>query len=219
MEVLKRARAEARPVPANRLGKIGKFPTLSKWYAIEEGEFTIGGRDPKAVIPFVVEAWVSVDPKGKSERDVVPLFVNRTPIIEEVLLYRDKDGFGLYGCGLNHEMALSKGKYDITVSIITPFMPVINEGKQPDLTDFFRQIREAVAKAAKRARKAIPPDRNISIKAAAWGSPIRRHWRRPTAGPLFNSGWRKRPRRCGNRRNGKPARRMFQPICRNWYGR
>jgi DNA topoisomerase 6 subunit A-like protein len=168
MEVLKRARAETRPVPAERLGKVGKLPSLPEWYAIEYGAFTIGGREPKAVIPFVVEAWVRVDPKGKSERDVVPLFVNRTPIIEEVLLYRDKDGFGLYGCGLNHMVDLSKGKYDITVSIITPYMPIISEGKQPDLSHFVEQIRTAVKKAAKKARKAIPRDRTITIKAAAW---------------------------------------------------
>jgi hypothetical protein len=84
MEVLKAARAETNPVLADRLGKIGKLPTLPKWYAIEEGEFTTGGREPTAVIPFVVEAWASVDPKGENEADV-HLFVNRTPIVEEVV--------------------------------------------------------------------------------------------------------------------------------------
>jgi hypothetical protein len=168
IEVLKRARAETSPVHADRLGKVGKLPTLPQWYAIERSAFMTGGREPKAMIPFVVEAWVRVDPKGKSEAGVVHLFVNRTPIIEEILLHRDKDGFGLFGCGLHHEIVLPKGKYDITVSIITPYMPITTEGKQPDLTHFVRQIRTAVATAAKRARKAIPPDRTITTKDAAW---------------------------------------------------
>ena len=72
MEVLNRARAEASPVSAKRLGKVGKIPGLPEWYAIEHGEFMTGGRDPKAMIPFVVEAWVSVDPKGKSEAEIRP---------------------------------------------------------------------------------------------------------------------------------------------------
>ena len=116
----------------------------------------------------MVEAWVTVDPKGKSEAELVHLFVNKTPIIEEVRLHRDKDGFSLWGCGLHHIVDLSKGKYDITVSIITPYMPITTEGKQPDLSHFVRQIREAVQKAAKRARKAVPADRTITTKAAAW---------------------------------------------------
>ena len=35
MEVLKSARAATSPVPADRLGKVGKLPTLPQWYAIE----------------------------------------------------------------------------------------------------------------------------------------------------------------------------------------
>jgi hypothetical protein len=155
-------------VPAGRLGKVGKLPALPPWYAIEEGKFTTGGREPQAEIPFVVEAWVRVDPKGKSEADVVHLFVNRTPIIEEVRLYREKDGFCLWGCCLGHMVDLPKGKYDITVSIITPYMPIKTEGKEPDLSHFVEQIRTAVKKAANKARKAIPPDRTITTKDAAW---------------------------------------------------
>jgi hypothetical protein len=170
MEILRIARAEASPVPAKRLGKVGKLPALPPWYAIEEGTFTTGGREPRAEIPFVVEAWVRVDPKGKSEDNGQPvrLFVNRTPIIEEVHLHREKDGFCLWGCGLHHLVDLPKGRYDITVSIITPFMPVTNQGKEPDLPHFVRQIRMAMTKAAKRARAAIPPDRTITVKDAAW---------------------------------------------------
>ena len=110
IEVLKRARAETSAVLADRLGKVGKLPTLLPSYAIEQSVFRTGGREPKAEIPFVVEAWVSVDPKGESEANV-HLFVNRTPIVEEVKAYWKKTGFGVFGCGLVHSIFLKKYLY------------------------------------------------------------------------------------------------------------
>jgi hypothetical protein len=168
IEVLKRARAETRPVPAGRLGKVGeKHPTLPQWYAIEEGSFMTNGREPKASIPFRVEAWVRVDPKGKNDADV-HLLVNCTPITGQYKTWKEKNDIRLFGCGLSRRFELPKGFYDITINIITPYCPITTEGKEPDLSRFLRQIIQTVTKAAKRARAAIPPNRTITLKDAAW---------------------------------------------------
>jgi hypothetical protein len=78
VEVLEAAREASRPVSPERIGKVGKLDILPPWHALEKGTFTTRGRHPHAEIPFVVEAWVHVDPKGENRADL-EVFVNRTP--------------------------------------------------------------------------------------------------------------------------------------------
>ncbi|PWE52405.1 hypothetical protein DEM27_31150 [Metarhizobium album] len=62
------ARAHAKPVSARRLGSVGKSSFLPEWYASESGSVQIGVRNPKAEIPFVIEAWC--DFHGSRDDDV-----------------------------------------------------------------------------------------------------------------------------------------------------
>jgi hypothetical protein len=51
------ARKHARPVGPERLGLVGRDAYAGRYYAIERGNVRLGSAEPKADIPFVVEAW------------------------------------------------------------------------------------------------------------------------------------------------------------------
>jgi hypothetical protein len=115
--LLEAARLQAKPVRSKRLGYVGKaMAFLPPHYAIEHGSFWIGGRMPKAEIPFVVEAWAHADRDG--EEATLSVFVNRTPITGKIRVdwLNSKKDFAIRGCGLNQWLDLSKGTYDITIN-------------------------------------------------------------------------------------------------------
>jgi hypothetical protein len=160
------ARKQARPVSAERLGSVGRDAFHRQHYAIERGIAMLGSAEPWAEIPFVVEAWAwKVDDKGPQS---VNIFVNRTPVTGEVDAYRDTDQkkINIFGCGLHHYLpdGPTKGGYDITISVLTPYCPITSDGKAPDLAPFVEAIIEAATKAAKKAQHAAPKDKRVSQK-------------------------------------------------------
>jgi hypothetical protein len=142
------ARGFAKQVNPKRLGTIGPsaFPEFS--YADAAGEASFGARSPQAIIPFVVEAWVTV----ASSTSIV-VCVNRTPITGDVRAARDRRDIDAYGCGLHHRIAqaLKDVQFSIWVNITTPYMPITSDGKAPDLVPFFDEITKAVSKAVRLA--------------------------------------------------------------------
>src|SRR6516164_7809876 len=164
--LLKIARGHARRVSAERLGSVGRDAFHRQQYAIERGIARLGSAEPWAEIPFVVEAWAwKIDDKGPQS---VNIFVNRTPVTGEVDAYRDTDQkkINIFGCGLHHYLpdGPTKGAYDITISVLTPYCPITSDGKAPDLAPFVKAIIEAATKAAKRAQRAAPKDKRVSQK-------------------------------------------------------
>ena len=164
--LLKIARGHARRVSAERLGSVGRDAFHRQQYAIERGIAMLGSAEPWAEIPFVVEAWAwKVDDKGPQS---VNIFVNRTPVTGEVDAYRDTDQkkINIFGCGLHHYLpdGPTKGAYDITISVLTPYCPITSDGKAPDLAPFVEAIIEAATKAAKKAQHAAPKDKRVSQK-------------------------------------------------------
>jgi hypothetical protein len=149
------ARSHARPVSASRLGCIGKHAHLPEWYASESGSVNIGGRNPKAEIPFVIEAWCDVTESGGDEIRV-SLLVNRTPVAGEIYARKDKRRISIHGMGLGHYFEAERGSYDITVNIISPHVPITTDGKEPDLVPFLKEIVSTIQAAAKRAKRALP---------------------------------------------------------------
>ena len=152
--LLRAARLQAKPVRPQRLGCVGLLPSLPPHYAIDRGTFRSGGRDPLAEIPVVVEAWAYADREGEDAS--LNLFVNRTPITGEIKIFPWKKKMAVTNCGLSNGLDLTKGNYDITVSVITPHMPIITLGKQPDLSAFHNLVIGVIEKAAKRARRNMP---------------------------------------------------------------
>jgi hypothetical protein len=158
VDLLNRAREYSRPVNPDRLGTVG--PTWNfPGYACKKGSIEVGGRLPKAIIPFVVEAWA--DP---AEHGHGTLLINRTPSTSELRVYFGKM-FQIFGAGLAHQMKVPKGDFDIEINVTAPYLPITSDGKSPDLSKFVDEILEAVQKAINGARRSVPSTERTSQKS------------------------------------------------------
>ena len=157
-ELLIVARYEAKPVTPARLGHIGRFNSQAISHAIQRSVATIGGREPKAEIPFVVEAWATAERRDDNGDEIdINMSVNRTPAVAPIQAWRSKGELVLSGCGLAHRCnRIAPGRYSISINLTTPWCPVTTDGKEPDLSPFALEIITAVEQAAKRARGAMP---------------------------------------------------------------
>lgn len=88
--LLNEVRDLTRSVSVNRLGCLGRAASPGYWYAIERGHARIGGSEPQAEIPFVVEVWATKQ-SHKSEANGISVNINRTPSTGEMSIYRDGD--------------------------------------------------------------------------------------------------------------------------------
>src|SRR5262249_17027977 len=131
-------------------------------YAVEHGSGSFGSAEPRAEIPFVVEAWAR-----KGGHLHLGMFVNRTPVTGEVDVYRRSDKkISLRGCGLSHFLPdlPTTGNYEITVNVLTPYCPITSDGKAPDFEPFVEAIADAVTKVLRKAQRAAPKDKRVSQK-------------------------------------------------------
>jgi hypothetical protein len=167
--LLKVARYYARSVNPKRLGGIGPDGFQNVYYAAERGTAGLGSSEPLAEIPFVVEAWarkLKDRADGKNNLRAI-LFINRTPSVDQVSVYRDGDkdltirgsGIDLYTKG-----APRRGSYIIIINVITPYCPITSDGKAPDLSVFGDQVMDAVASAMNKAHREAPKDNKLSQK-------------------------------------------------------
>ena len=165
-QLLTLARDLSKPVRPERLGAIGPMSirgSVFTGYGCKKDSISVGGRSPKAVIPFVVEAWAaSADTSAAAN-----MFVNRTPITGKFATHFEKGEMTLWGCGLANDVKVPRGKkFDVFVNITTPYCPITTDGKEPDLSLFDPQIVEAVQKAVNGARRAMPAtDRKLTQKS------------------------------------------------------
>jgi hypothetical protein len=155
VDLLHAARDQAKKVRPERLGSVGLLDALPSSYAVERGTFRAGGRDPKAEIPFVVEAWIDLNPDRDTAADLV-FHINRSPITGQVRCWGEKGELTLYGCGLSHEIDTKRGDFTIVVNVTTPYCPITTDGKEPDLACFEQSIHDAIKRAAGSARRALP---------------------------------------------------------------
>lgn len=131
------------------------------FYREDSGTFTIKpGRGHEARIPFAVQVWAERCDNGYLPS--VNFFVNKTHTTADLqvskvnhpgILGKD-DFYCIQGCGLEY-LPISKAKapMNITVGIITSFMPITDEGKEPDLKyvePVVKNVIKLVAKDAKR---------------------------------------------------------------------
>lgn len=149
------ARDTVRPVSADRLGSVGpdQFPGS---YAKATGTIQSGAVEPCAEFPYLVEAW------ARTSLDTQLTFcVNRTPVTGQIDVSRDKRDIDFFGCGLAHAIASAPKEQDflIRVNLITPFMPITSDGKEPNLKPFLTAIQNAVAKAVRKATRPSGKDR------------------------------------------------------------
>jgi hypothetical protein len=158
------AYSHARPVNPERLGYVG--PNAGKHYAAERGTVKLGSLEPRADVPFVIEAWVRKEASG-DESVKVSVLINRTPSTADISSWRSgKRALCLRGSGLNHytEGAPKKGAYDIKVNVTTPYCPITSDGKAPNLEPFADEIMAAIETAMRKAQRAAPKDKKQSQK-------------------------------------------------------
>ena len=87
--------------------------------------------------------------------------VNRTPVTGDIYATRDKRDIDVFGCGLAHTIAKASAatQFDIVVNITTPYMPLMSDGKAPNLQPFLGAIIDATGKAVQKARRpTVEPD-------------------------------------------------------------
>ena len=66
-------------------------------------------------------------------------------------------------------MPVPTGNYIIHLSVVTPHVQLISDGKSPSLAPYNSAIAEVLQKAARQARSAMArSDTQMRIKAAAW---------------------------------------------------
>jgi len=152
--LLDAARTLAKPVKASRLGGVGD-DVLPGGYARIEGSFTVkaarGALD--ADLPVVVEAWACVDDQA-GDRPALTVSVNKTPITATVDAWLQKTQLALSGAGLRHLVAtVGRAKLaQLTINVMTPYMPITSDGKAPDLLRIYEPLTVAVETAIKRAK-------------------------------------------------------------------
>ena len=157
-KLLTAARDNARPVKPERLGAVGPDAYLDGSYAMSSGVAEFGSIAPLAEIPFVVEMWA-----GKNERPRTDLMVciNRTPITGAIEPARDKRAIDAFGCGLAHTIAQAPvaSQFSIVMNLITPYVPITSDGKEPNLLPFLDVIRNTAGKVVRKAHRPTSGDR------------------------------------------------------------
>jgi hypothetical protein len=150
VRLLEVTRDNAREVKPTRLGAVGPELFPDRAYAVSSGVALFGVAQPKAKIPYVIEAWAE---EGADMQLLV--CVNRTPVTGDIYASRNKRKISVFGCGLAHTVAEAPKDVNFVVwlNITTPYMPITSDGKVPDLGPFLDQIRNAVAKAVRKARR------------------------------------------------------------------
>ena len=157
--LLQIAKENTREVNPKRLGRIGADAWSDNSYAITSGTVDINS----VSIPYVIEAWAI-----KDTRTDLFVYVNRTPITGKINAARDKRDIDAYGCGLADNIATAPKdeQFEIKLSIITPFMPITSDGKEPNLDPFLSGIDRVVRKAVNAARS--PKRSSTSINRWCW---------------------------------------------------
>jgi hypothetical protein len=147
------AQSNARKVNPQRLGAVGAEAFPGYAYGHSHGVVTLGSAEPQAEIPFVVEAWAYSD--KTLEKTTLRACVNRTPVTGAIKAARDKREIDAFGCGLAYTIAEAPKdvQFGIQINIITPYMPITSDGKEPNLEPFLDRIVTAVGKAVRKAHR------------------------------------------------------------------
>ena len=129
--------------------------------------YGVGDEVPIDNIPFVVEAWAS---PNIDDHTTLAAYVNRTPVTGNIGAVRHKKNIDAYGCGLSDEDTVTfiaettkTAQFEIHLNIISPFMPIISDGKAPDFSPFLREIRAAISKVVRKAHR--PNSRGTSQRS------------------------------------------------------
>jgi hypothetical protein len=154
--------------PQPSMGFLGEA-AFGGYYHRIEGVAHIRG----AEIPYTVEAWCgcSAIKREESPSDWTDVYINRSLAITPLWTTSDSTGLRLYGgCGIDVKVnGPKRARYDLDISVITPYLRLMNDGKSPYLRDFVVAIEQAVKKAAGQSYRYMdkPPGSMSFVDAAA----------------------------------------------------
>jgi hypothetical protein len=167
-DVLELLRSRNKPIPPKKLGFLGPSLLASRAYAKVIGVAKLDG----AELPYVLEGYAQcARPRQRASGEVkIELVVNGSKTPTKLYGHSAPQKLSVHGCDLNHRAAAppKTGDYTVTLSLITPYLPLTNEGKEPSLEHIVKPVLDVVYKAAKKAHKAIEQPANVQIKEAAW---------------------------------------------------
>ena len=143
-------RALVKNVNPERLGRIGE---LGDWsgYCKSVGTFkvrTIKG-EHEAEIPFVLEVYADI-----ADAPHITVLLNKSPATGEINVYHSKNELSIFGCGLFHNIKTKPAI--LLINIMTPYIPIMTDGKKPDLLVIAAEITDGIKKAVNRAKKSLP---------------------------------------------------------------
>ncbi len=159
--ILKKARLIAKEVKPNRLGYVGDIEG-SIAYHTENHVFEMysmkGGI--KAKIPAIIEFWAFYEHEADNK-----FFVNRTPITGNVEVKFWEKHIYLSGCGLSCYINKKLRTYPtIWVNVITPYMPITTDGKEPDFHYLAGPIDQGIKKLINKVHKQLPKESKCKEK-------------------------------------------------------
>jgi Histidine kinase-, DNA gyrase B-, and HSP90-like ATPase len=166
-EVLQRLRAMSKPIKPEHLGAIGPDVFGQGEHYAMHADVTYND------IPFICEAWVTCkrhDQRGRASASEITLLLNRTPSLSNLTAYTSSGSLQIRGCGIfRHVDGPKAADYNIAVSIITPYVELASDGKEPALDPFGGPIAKVLLKACNAAYRALDklPD-SMTIKQAAY---------------------------------------------------
>src|SRR3954454_8666028 len=151
-------------IPENKIGCCGRdaFGGIYKGYAIEH---RIQLLDSGAEVPVTVEAWARCSGWKSGVSAVtaqVETYLNRSAVPRGLYASGEKEAIYLHGAEVDAvdecRVEARPGRYDLAISIITPHIPLLSEGKAPSFEHLSQVIADVVSKAMKSARRGVPAD-------------------------------------------------------------
>ena len=157
-DLLEELRGRNSPVKPEKIGRLGR-DYANNWpgYATRTGlvHERDGGR-----VPYVVEAFATCERSGERGRGNVRygLLINKSGSPGDLRGMSAPEGIVIHGCGLiQAAVDAPTWLYEIDISIITPHVQLISDGKAPVLSPYRTAIIEAVERAARQAHRASDP--------------------------------------------------------------
>ena len=148
-------------ISPQRIGRMAKTMDLMQGYGRKMGTIIVkpGRGAHNAVLPFCVEAIAQPRAKpgeAEPERDNVDAFVNGTPITGDMRINREgKTKVAMFGCGISHYITgVGSRKFDLTLNVTIPYMPITTDGKAPDFERFLGEIMEVTQKSTRKLKAA-----------------------------------------------------------------
>ena len=119
-------------------------------------------KDGDARLPFIIEAWARATPCDRDAGDhTIHVITNRTFTLRQASLEVNSGRLKLISGGYysTHNKQINRShSYTVTLSVSSPYIPIISSGKEPNLLDgaYSSAIKEALHSTMKKAGAAGP---------------------------------------------------------------